>query len=65
LAIDDKKYVLPSNSATYAEATRLCAERNMDLASFETLAEIDTVGDFLAELGLLLNKIKDLSYAFH
>jgi hypothetical protein len=57
--------VLSSNSGTYAEATRLCAERNMDLASFETLAEIDTVADFLAELGLLLNKIKELSFTVH
>jgi hypothetical protein len=37
--------------ATFDDANKMCGERNMNLISFEKLAESDLVSDFISELG--------------
>jgi hypothetical protein len=52
LEIGDKKYTLPAEQATYDDALKVCKNRNMDLASFESLLESEMVTDFVEGLGM-------------
>jgi hypothetical protein len=56
LSIGDKKYLIPSETAANAEeAKSYCESRNMDIVSFETPKESDSVFDFVGALGLEKN----------
>jgi len=54
LEIGDKKYILPAEEASFDDASKLCGERNMEIASFESLLESDMVSDFVGSLGKIL-----------
>jgi hypothetical protein len=51
LTIGEQKYIIPSETATAEEAKAICDKRNMDLVSFETPKESDSVFDFVGALG--------------
>jgi hypothetical protein len=55
--IGDQKYLIPAETAANAEeAKSYCESRNMDVVSFETPKESDSVFDFVGSLGLESDK---------
>jgi len=55
--IGDKKYLNPAEKGTLVEAKEFCSSRNMDVVSFESKFEQDSVMKFLQDAGLDKNPI--------
>lgn len=45
------------SQATFDDAQKMCRDRNMNLVSFEKLAESDLVSDFISGLGRKINYV--------
>jgi len=50
--VGGKNIVVPSERATQPQAEGLCANQGMQLMNFDSLTQLDSVQDFLGDIGV-------------
>jgi len=53
--VGGKNIVVPSERATQPEAEGICAKQGLELMSLDSLTQMDSVQDFLGDIGAKLN----------
>jgi hypothetical protein len=53
--VGGKNIIVPSERATKPEAENLCGNQGLELMSFDSLTQLDSVQDFLGDIGSFTN----------
>jgi hypothetical protein len=56
--VGGKNIIVPSERATHSQAKNLCADKGLELMSFDSLTQLDSVQDFLGDIGERLSHLK-------
>jgi len=56
--VGGKNIVVPSERATQPEAEGICAKQGLELMSLDSLTQLDSVQDFLGDIGAKLKYLQ-------
>jgi hypothetical protein len=60
--VGGKNIIVPSERATKSKAKNLCADQGLELMSFDSLTQLDSVQDFLGDIGRQLGHKKKFKW---